>query len=665
MKAKALKPSECEKEILNKKGELKPAIINSLKQRGAYILCSTHPYSGVYISLREEKLYETLEKAFEKNPRLRGKLSSLEIKFYDAHILANWLNSHPPIALWFLKEVCKKPISSSWRLWSEWSLEAINQPKYRLNTQLKRQKQLIYACLLRPRSAVHLTGASGLGKTRLALEAFRPVFKESVFTEKEGGYLEKPDRSHLVLYSSAAELSPKDVRELKPERAILIIDDCSAQQAEAFRRIALEEGSQLSLLTITCFDEEVLTNKKVGILGRKASAGHLDDPSKFPKPPAEGFTPAMMTAASPDRASFCQIKLEPDEEIVKQMLAQSSNIKNLYFPPSVLRLTQGWPLMAQLLLETDEEIKGRKGRNAEKPSGSQYHPDGQRETGLDGWIRGHKPFNKPSEWIQKMLFGREGREDPASATKTIKACALFDTLAIEDEKIEDEKTIFFNSNSYRGRSESEYIARVIGKLDYDTFYRQVQFFKNRQIIQQRGRFIQVRPKPLALWLAAQFIKESPPESILQWLEGQSFENKGLENKEFENNKGEQQQKLKALHSDKTPKDPLHKKAYLIEQREEAFNKLNGLREAFCRQMASFTSLAEGFYQSEEDEAELHSKEDDLYNPLRESAKKLIASGGLFARPEVLGTEWGTSCFFYLARLCPQTALQTLEKTFGY
>ena len=579
MKAKAVKPSECKKELFNKKEELKGAITNLIKKKGAYILCSTHLCSGAHLSLREEKLQEALEEAVDKKPALKSKLPSIEIKFYDANKLANWLNSHPPTALWFLKEI-GKAIPPSWRLWSEWAEEFLEEPKYQLNSKLREKKQQIYNGLLRPKTAIHLTGASGLGKTRLAFEAFRPDL------EKE----DHLDLSHLALYSSAEELTLKDIRDLKGSRAILIVDNCNARQAEAFRKIALSADSQLSLLTIAWPEQSFTGGAK--LLNEKASMGFLDSGKAFPQDSAHTTSSAL------SKASFYQIQLKPDEEIVKQMLANRSNIKILYFNPLALKLTQGWPLMAKLL------IKG----------------------GPDELLKENAAFS-PSEWIKKMLFGKE-QEDPV-ALKAIKACALFDAISIEESST--------TKTSHKEESESEYIAQVISKLDYDEFYSKIQLFKKRQIIQQTGRFVQVRPKPLALWLTAQFISESPPKSILKWLEG-----------------------MGQLPSDKTSADKIsaRKKAYLTKQ--EAGNpNLNSLKEAFCRQISSFADLT-NFYQTE------GYPENDLnpYSKLKTIAEKLIALGGLFGNQKALNTEWGSSCFYYLARLCPQTALRTLENIFG-
>ena len=111
------------------------------------------------------------------------------------------------------------------------------------NAELRSKKDNIYSILSEPRKTAHLAGASGTGKTRLALEALRPI-------ERFNSSSEYSDLSHLVLYSSAGKKNDFDLRKLKTSRIILVIDDCSLEEAETFHKIAIQEDSRLSLLTI-------------------------------------------------------------------------------------------------------------------------------------------------------------------------------------------------------------------------------------------------------------------------------------------------------------------------------------------------------------------------------------------------------------------------------
>ena len=183
----------------------------------------------------------------------------------------------------------------------------------------------------------------------------------------------------------------------------------------------------------------------------------------------------------------------------------------------------------------------------------------------------------------------------------------------------------------RGEEEAEYIAKKICKLDYDTFYEKIQFFKERKIIQQYGRFIQVRPKPLAVWLAAEKIKNTPPESIKKW-----FSEMKVSSKPDESSPKDQKLAQK-LYEDLSDSD---KKEFKNWQADNLI--LHGLRESFCKQIAHLGLSLEA----------------------QSLAEELCGENRFFGKEETLRTQWGLRCFSYLAELNPSAALQTLNRIFG-
>ena len=127
-------PSECKKEICDENGNLKPAVQNVIKNKGAYILCSTYSVSGVHVKAREETLQEEIRDKGD-NPDL------IKIKFYDANIIVDWINSFPPLAIWFLKEVCNRTIGP-WTSWQDWSREDSDyRSEFMYNSELKNKKR--------------------------------------------------------------------------------------------------------------------------------------------------------------------------------------------------------------------------------------------------------------------------------------------------------------------------------------------------------------------------------------------------------------------------------------------------------------------------------------------------------------------------------------------
>ena len=528
MKKGPVTPIECKKEICDKNGNLKPAVQNVLKNKGAYILCSTHPVSGVYLKAREEAIQAEIRDKGD-NPDL------IKIKFYDANIIVDWLNSFLPLAIWFLKEICNRN-KGSWISWQEWSQEDSDyRSEFMYNSELKNKKDSIYKILSEPRGVAHLAGVSGVGKTRLALEIFRPP-------------TEQPDLSHFVLYSYAENLKDSHLRELKKIRTILIIDNCSLEKAEMFHKIALQEDSQLSVLTIG--HEKQLISRDIQI-----------------------------------------IELNPDEEIVKKILSDSQDIKNKHIDSKWLQLTSGFPLMAKLLKDL-----------------------GPLKLLKDDILTVRK----------KILWGMDQPDEEGE--KVIKACSLFDTICFSN----DEWRVISSTAVNRGKEEARYIAEKICKMDYDQFYAKIQYFKKKKIIQQHGRFIQVRPKPLAVWLTTELIQDTPSESVIKWLTDMNVYQKSNEYSSEDQNLFDQEyHKL----SDVEKRE--------FEQWRSNHSVLNGLQKSFCKQF-SFLNL------SPEDQ---------------ELGQSLCGIDGFFGREEVLTTQWGSTCFHYLAETSPETALKTLKRVF--
>ena len=532
IKKGSVTPIKCKKEISDKKGKLNKALLDVIKNKGAYILCSTYSVSGVHVRAREEALREEIHnKGY--NPDL------IKIKFYDANTIVNWLNSFPPLAIWFLKEVCHRTVGP-WISWQDWSREDSDyRSEFMYNSDLENKKNSIYRILSKPRGVTHLAGVSGVGKTRLALEVFRLT--------------EQSDLSYFVLYSSTENLKDFHLRELKAFRTILIIDDCSLKKAEMFHKIALQKDSQLSVLTIGDERQLVPINTQV-------------------------------------------IELSPDEEIVKKILSDSQDITNKYVDSKWLRLTSGFPLMAKLL----------------------------KDLGPLDFLKGDIPTIK-----KKMLWGMDLPDKEGE--RVIKACSLFDTICFSDDEWKKKGWIVSSTAVNRGAEEAKYIAEKICKMDYDQFYAKVQYFKKKKIIQQHGRLIQVRPKPLAIWLAAELIQETPAESVIKWLTDMSIYQEASDKHSSEDQDLFNQEYQKLSDTEKRE----------FEQWRSNQSVLNGLRESFCKQFSYLNLSAEN----------------------QELGELLCGAGGFFGKEKVLTAQWGSACFYHLAEANPETALKTLKRLF--
>lgn len=94
---------------------------------------------------------------------------------------------------------------------------------------------------------------------------------------------------------------------------------------------------------------------------------------------------------------------------------------------------------------------------------------------------------------RKLLWG--GEKSDRDAEKILSACALFDKFGLEDE----------------AGAEYKFIAEKVIGINLDDFYNCVKHFERRGLIDRRGRYARVVPKPLAIRLAAEWWKTTRPE----------------------------------------------------------------------------------------------------------------------------------------------------------
>ena len=641
VKAQKVSPAECVKEISgeNKKSQpkdqaiqkpkktakeshgLKPSVQNVMKNKGAYIIFSTYPVAGIHLQMREEAMQEFIEKAGYD-------LSSVEIKFYSANEIANWLNSFPSLAVWFLTEVCRKPLTP-WISWQEWSKETEHSSEFMYHAELEKKKLALFNALSHPQQTAHLTGPSGVGKTRLALESFRPPIEDHdrAFEQK----IHKNDMSSLVLYSPAHLITEAHIRELKNSRAILIVDDCSLEKAEQFHKLVLQKDSQLSLLTIgleklggifthilsTVPDSHAprnINNSRIFDLGLQSKKSL--QPQKF-----QNLSNFNQTYAQKNKRLL--VELGMDTKIVTKILSERQDISNIYIEPLYIKMTEGFPLMAQLLKRADSINS----------------------------IKDDIPTIR-----KKMLWGLE--EPDPQAEKVIKALSLFDTICMQDKP--GQGFIFSTSTSVnRTKKELQYVAEYIAKMDYDEFYKKIKFFEKRKIIQQYGRFLQVRPKPLALWLAMELIHETPPESTIKWLSDMDQISKNLDQQKADSDKQKYQQLSEEEKKESKKQQEANKKRYAnmsdqekkeLEQWKSERAPHQALRQSFCRQIYYLTAFSE--------------KNQPLKDPhpeIQKLVQQLCQIDGLFGQEKVLSTNWGASCANNLTKLAPKEVLSSLQK----
>jgi hypothetical protein len=97
----------------------------------------------------------------------------------------------------------------------------------------------------------------------------------------------------------------------------------------------------------------------------------------------------------------------------------------------------------------------------------------------------------------KMLWGGKERNDKHE--RILKGCALFDRFGLEED----------------GSIEYKFIATEVVQVDIDEFYDCVKKFEDRGLVDRRGRFARIVPKPLAIRMAAEWWRRNSKERTLE------------------------------------------------------------------------------------------------------------------------------------------------------
>lgn len=241
LKATGIGPKEMGDEILTAKtNEIKPMVRDAVAAGGAYVVLCTHPYTRPQIKKRTDQILKTLA---EHGISVNGN----QIQFRDASQIAEWANMSPPVATWILEQT--QPGLAGWfRDWAHWAgrSDHDNSPLVqdpRLTPFRTKLRELVTPL----RGVARIVGLSGIGKSRLTLEALGPTEEE----ERTGQLL-----SDLVLYAVESEAGPAAVKSAVQNladssvRAIVVVDQCATDTHRDLAAIVKRSSSRLSLVTI-------------------------------------------------------------------------------------------------------------------------------------------------------------------------------------------------------------------------------------------------------------------------------------------------------------------------------------------------------------------------------------------------------------------------------
>lgn len=240
-KATDMPPSKCKEEILNRQNELKPRVLEVFEQGGSYILFHNR-------TLNEQQIIERIsnfQQAINESTHPID-IDSVNIKIYDAAKIAAWTNESISAVVTVWKWVGKH-LPYGVRNWKEWSGYQDNLYEYVVDEVHESYINQLRQHLKGTKKVARIVGLSGVGKTRLAFETFRP--------SRSLDDIEQITRNVQMVYLDAA-VNSFDLPGLISTwrslslRGTIIVDNCTSELHSKLRDEIEHKESQLNLLTL-------------------------------------------------------------------------------------------------------------------------------------------------------------------------------------------------------------------------------------------------------------------------------------------------------------------------------------------------------------------------------------------------------------------------------
>ena len=323
-KAQNLTESSVATEILGKKKtapKLSDVIAEVLSRNGAYIIFCSHSFTGRKI----KKLKKEIKSAIRKGGGDPGLAVAIDI--YDANRIADWVNTHPSVALWLTEKVRGKALSGflTHEGWSRapeikdvpWidddkpRFEPVNFAIPQAERRDRRRNVWTFAqaatagltAIATDRTALRVAGPSGFGKSRFVYELFNR--RTTPPDEIENAALIYADLS--IAGDDVAKLALEIADSGSP--TILVVDECPDEMHRKLVNLAQRAGSKLRLVTIDVETKIVQARETLVIRLEPAADGQItsiakavapalsDSDTRFIEQLAQGFPQMAVLAA--------------------------------------------------------------------------------------------------------------------------------------------------------------------------------------------------------------------------------------------------------------------------------------------------------------------------------------------------------------------------------
>jgi hypothetical protein len=250
LNAGSITPGKAGSEVIGSDGHAKPMIGSAIEAGGTYIMMCGQSYTRQDIQKRIDQIRRRLTEAGIA-------VSPAQVQFRDADQIADWVNAHRSVAAWLLEQT-QPGLIGPFHDWGHWAAREehdksplVDDP--RLPAFTIKLRELVGI----PRGVARVIGLSGVGKSRLALEALGPTPEEEAL---------RPRLADIVLYAVESEAGTAAIKTTVQHladasmRVVVVVDRCDEETHRDLVSMVKHSASRLSLVTI---DDEVLTGSSL------------------------------------------------------------------------------------------------------------------------------------------------------------------------------------------------------------------------------------------------------------------------------------------------------------------------------------------------------------------------------------------------------------------
>lgn len=253
-KATELIPSKCFEEILlpeedNKPRKLKVEVEKIVDAHGSYILFTNKSITDSNKATRIAEFRRAMQVAGKTNH------ATLNIEVFDANTIKDWVNEHSSVVTLVQKlNDIHRPLG--FRTWDELNIDIkADETPYQNTTVIDSNIQLIQSSI-DSEKVIRIIGHSGLGKTRLILEAFRDKDATSKALNQQFVYYD------VGASANVGEIYNYVVSHRQNQFGIIVVDNCDVEAHNKLSEVIKPQGS-LKLITVGLEDSRSIEDGKI------------------------------------------------------------------------------------------------------------------------------------------------------------------------------------------------------------------------------------------------------------------------------------------------------------------------------------------------------------------------------------------------------------------